>query len=228
MPPRRARGRRGPRPRARGPSAPVCVLHHDEQGPPAFAALLGRRRPAAAARPAARGCRGRDRRALRPPRAWRCPCSTLIAESEGVALRVHRAASGWAQAQAAVQLAATAGRAAVDQAELRATQAALPAASSTCRGPASGPASTPSRSRRIPRSPRCVRSAAWRRSTPPTPSTSSAASASSPSSSPAWSARPCSRWSAPQAAASPRSCVPAFCRRWPTGSSPARSAGARW
>ena len=50
----------------------VCVLHHDEQGPPAFAALLeGGRRPAAAARPAGRGCGGRDRRALYPRRGDR-------------------------------------------------------------------------------------------------------------------------------------------------------------
>ena len=50
-----------------GRSLLVCVLHHDEQGPPAFAALLEtRRRPAPAPRPAGRGCGGRDRRPLCP------------------------------------------------------------------------------------------------------------------------------------------------------------------
>ena len=50
----------------------ICVLHHDEQGPPAFAALL---EGGAAQRlrldPLARGCGGRDRRALYPRRGDR-------------------------------------------------------------------------------------------------------------------------------------------------------------
>ncbi len=51
------------------------------------------------------------------------PLDTLMAESEGVPLRVHRAASGWAQAQAAEQLEATADRAAVERGGLRAAEA---------------------------------------------------------------------------------------------------------
>ncbi len=53
------------------------------------------------------------------------PLRTLIAESEGVPLRVHRAAGEWARAEAAERLAATAGAAAGDRAGLRATQAAI-------------------------------------------------------------------------------------------------------
>ena len=50
----------------------ICVLQHDEQGPPAFAGLLERRRrPAPAARSAGRGRDRRDRRALRPRRGRR-------------------------------------------------------------------------------------------------------------------------------------------------------------
>ena len=146
------------------------------------------------------------------------PVETLLAESDGVPLRIHRAAGEWARAEAAERLAATAGRAADD----RERAARDPGRGRRRRGRPSGrrasaPASTRSQSRPIPRRPRSARSAAWRPSTPRTPSTSSAASAWSPSSSPAWSARPCSRWSAPRAAASPRPCAPAFCRRWPDG-----------
>ena len=53
------------------------------------------------------------------------PLQTLIAESEGVPLRIHRAAGEWARAEAAERLAATAGRAAGDRSGLRATQAAV-------------------------------------------------------------------------------------------------------
>ena len=133
----------------------VCVLHHDEQGPPAFAALL---ESGAAQRlrldPLRRGCGGRDRRALRAAEGVAMPLPTLLAESEGVPLRIHRAAGGWARAEAAERLAATAGRAADDQTELRATQAAVAGGVVDLQSrPASAPASTPSRSRRIPPSP---------------------------------------------------------------------------
>ena len=53
------------------------------------------------------------------------PLETLMAESDGVPLRVHRAASAWAQAQAAERLEASAGRAAGERGELRAAQAEL-------------------------------------------------------------------------------------------------------
>ena len=51
------------------------------------------------------------------------PLETLMAESDGVPLRVHRAASGWAQAQAAERLEATVGRAASERGGLRAAEA---------------------------------------------------------------------------------------------------------
>ena len=73
----------------------------------------------------ARMRRPRSPRSTRPPRASRCPFETLLAESEGVPLRIHRAAGEWARAEAAERLAATAGRAADDRTELRATQAAV-------------------------------------------------------------------------------------------------------
>ncbi len=53
------------------------------------------------------------------------PLRTLLAESEGVPLRIHRVAGGWARSEAAERLAATAGRAAGDRSGLRAAQAAI-------------------------------------------------------------------------------------------------------
>ena len=50
------------------------------------------------------------------------PPDTLMAESEGVPLRIHRAASGWAQALAAESLEATVGRAANGRGGLRAAE----------------------------------------------------------------------------------------------------------
>jgi len=47
------------------------------------------------------------------------PIETLMAESEGVPLRIHRAASVWVQAHAAEQLEATVGRAATERGGLR-------------------------------------------------------------------------------------------------------------
>ena len=206
----------------------ICVLHHDEQGPPAFAALL----ESGAAQRLRLDPLGEDAAAeiaalYAPAEGVAMPLETLIAESEGVPLRIHRAAGEWARAEAAERLAATAGQAADDRSELRATQAAV--AGSVVDLQTAARAHAPLRGRRAARSLRArrsVRSAAWRPSTPRTPSTSSAASASSPSSSPASSARPCWRWSAPPAAASPRRCAPGSCRRSPAGSFPARSAGA--
>ena len=51
------------------------------------------------------------------------PIDTLMAESEGVPLRIHRAASGWAQAQAAEQLEGTVGRAATGRGGLQKAEA---------------------------------------------------------------------------------------------------------
>ena len=105
------------------------------------------------------------------------PLDTLMAESEGVPLRIHRAASGWAQAQAAERLEATVGRAAGERGGLRAAEAEV--AGSVAQLQLARERTSLYLRRRadpIPRNPRSARSAAWRRSTPPTPSTSSAAS----------------------------------------------------
>ena len=104
----------------------ISVLQHDEQGPPAFAALL----ETGAAQRLGLDPLGEDAVAeiaalYAPAEGIAMPLETLIAESEGVALRIHRAAGEWARAEAAERLAATAGQAADDRSELRATQAAV-------------------------------------------------------------------------------------------------------
>ena len=110
-----------------GRSLMVCVLHHDEQGPPALRRpARERRRPAAAARPAGRGCGRRDRRALRArrgrrdaaarrwsPRATGCRFGSTARPAAG---RGRRWPSGSPR---------PAGRAADDRTELRATEAAI-------------------------------------------------------------------------------------------------------
>jgi DNA-binding SARP family transcriptional activator len=206
----------------------VLVLHRDEQGPPVFARLeargealrllLGPLRAEASAEIA---------ELYAPDDGVSMPLGTLMAESDGMPLRVHRAASGWAQAQAAAELEATVERAATERGGLRAAETEGPEGSPPFRSPARGRASTRSRSRSTRRRPRSARFGAWFPSTPPTPSSSSAASVSSPSSSPGSSARPCWRWSDPPAAASPRRYARASCRRWRAGSCRDRSAGGR-
>ncbi|MGH3015997.1 MAG: BTAD domain-containing putative transcriptional regulator, partial [Gaiellaceae bacterium] len=108
-----------------GRSLLICVLHHDEQGPPAFAGLL---KSGVAERlrldPLNEEATA-EIAALYAAEGVVIPMPTLLAESEGVPLRIHRAAGGWARAEVAERLAATAGRAADDQTELRATQAAV-------------------------------------------------------------------------------------------------------
>ncbi len=104
----------------------VCVLHHDQQGPPAFAALL----EAGAAQRLRLDPLGEDAAAeiaalYAPAEGAAIPLRTLLAESEGVPLRLHRAAGGWARAEAAERLAATAGHAADDRTGLHAAQAAI-------------------------------------------------------------------------------------------------------
>ena len=165
----------------------ICVLHHDEQGPPAFASLL---ESGGAERlrldPLDADAIAEIAALYAPAEGTVMPLRTLVAQSEGVPLRVHRAAGEWARAEAAERLAATAGDAAADHTGLRAAQAAIAGgvvdlqsrqgADEALRGRG---APRPLGARDLPRS------AASRRSTPRTPSTSSAASASSPSSSPA-------------------------------------------
>ena len=104
----------------------ICVLHRDEQGPPGFAALL----EAGAAQRLRLEPLGEDATAeiaalYAPAEGVAMPLRTLVAESEGVPLRIHRAAGGWARAEAADRLAATAGWAAGDRSGLRAAQAAI-------------------------------------------------------------------------------------------------------
>ncbi len=104
----------------------ICVLHHDEQGPPAFASLL---ESGAAQRlrldPLGEAATAEIAALYAPAEHAAMPLSTLVVESEGVPLRIHRAAGEWARAEAAERLAATADRAADDRTGLRATQAAV-------------------------------------------------------------------------------------------------------
>jgi WD40 repeat protein/DNA-binding SARP family transcriptional activator len=104
----------------------ISVLHHDEQGAPAFAPLL---ESGAAQRlrldPLSEDATAEIAELYAPREGAAMPLETLIAESEGVPLRIHRAAGGWAQAEAAERLAATAYRAAEDRTGLHTTQAAI-------------------------------------------------------------------------------------------------------
>src|SRR5262245_19485576 len=97
----------------------VCVLHHDEQGPPAFAGLL---KSGVAERlrldPLDEDATA-DIAALYTPEGVVVPMRTLLTESEGLPLRIHRAASGWAQAEVAERLEAATEETAVDQHGLR-------------------------------------------------------------------------------------------------------------
>ena len=104
----------------------ICVLHHDEQGPPAFAGLL---ETGAAQRlrlePLRADATAEIAALYAPGEALAMPVETLIAESDGVPLRVHRAAAEWARAEAAERLAATAGRAVSERPGMRATETEL-------------------------------------------------------------------------------------------------------
>jgi WD40 repeat protein/DNA-binding SARP family transcriptional activator len=104
----------------------ICVLHHDEQGPPAFASLLD---SGAAQRlrldPLGEAATAEIAALYVPAEDVAMPLSTLVVDSEGVPLRIHRAAGEWARAEAAERLAATTDRAAGDRTGLRATQAAV-------------------------------------------------------------------------------------------------------
>jgi WD40 repeat protein/DNA-binding SARP family transcriptional activator len=97
----------------------LLVLHRDERGPPAFADAVQR----LVLRPLRVDAATEIAELYSPAEGVAIPPETLMAESDGVPLRVHRAASGWAQAQAAEQLQAAAGEAAVDQGGLRAARA---------------------------------------------------------------------------------------------------------
>jgi WD40 repeat protein/DNA-binding SARP family transcriptional activator len=99
----------------------LLVLHHADEGPPAFAAAAQR----LALRPLRVEAAAEIAELYSPADGVAMPLETLMAESEGVPLRVHQAASGWAQAQAAVQLEATAAKTAVERGDLGASQARL-------------------------------------------------------------------------------------------------------
>jgi WD40 repeat protein/DNA-binding SARP family transcriptional activator len=104
----------------------ICVLHHDEHGPPAFTALLS---SGAAQRlqldPLSEEAAAEIAALYAPTEGAVIPVRTLIAQSEGVPLRIHRAAGEWARAEAAERLAATAVNAADDRTGLRAAQAKI-------------------------------------------------------------------------------------------------------
>ena len=104
----------------------VCVLHHDEQGPPAFAGLL----ESGAAQRLRLDPLGEDAAAeiaalYTPAEGIAMPLETLIVESAGVPLRIHRAADEWARAEAAERLVTTAGRAMSERPGLRTTETEL-------------------------------------------------------------------------------------------------------
>jgi WD40 repeat protein/DNA-binding SARP family transcriptional activator len=93
----------------------LLVLHRDDDGPPGFAAAPHR----LSLRPLRVEAAAEIAELYAPPDGVAMPLDTLMVESEGVPLRVHRAASGWAQAQAAAQLETAVDKAAVDQGGLR-------------------------------------------------------------------------------------------------------------
>ena len=104
----------------------VCVLHHDEQGPPAFAGLL---KSGVAERlrldPLNEDATAEIAALYAPAEGVAMPLETLIVESAGVPLRIHRAADEWARAEAAERLVTTAGRAMSERPGLRTTETEL-------------------------------------------------------------------------------------------------------
>ena len=110
----------------RAPPLLILALHRDEPSPPALAELAR----AAGLRRLALERLGPDAAAeidglYAPADGLVAPVERLIAESDGVPLGLHRAASEWAQAQASRRLEATADRAAGERGDLRAAQAEL-------------------------------------------------------------------------------------------------------
>ena len=95
----------------------LLVLHRDYEGPPAFADAAQR----LALRPLRVEGTAEIAELYAPADGEAMPLDTLMAESEGVPIRVHRAASEWAQA--AERLEADAGNAATDRGDLRAAEA---------------------------------------------------------------------------------------------------------
>jgi WD40 repeat protein/DNA-binding SARP family transcriptional activator len=107
--------------RSRDPPLLLLVLHRDEHGPPAFAGASQR----FALRPLRVEAAAEVAELYAPADGIEMPLESLMADSDGVPLRVHRAASGWAQAEAAQRLEATAGIAATERGDLRAAETEL-------------------------------------------------------------------------------------------------------
>ena len=140
-----------------------------------------------------------------PPDEGRAiPVEALMASSQGVARRVHEAASEWARREATRRVDAVADRAAAGRNEARTLEAELDGSVVALQS-ARERASLVAGSGDDDSVPIVCPYKASRRSTPTTPSTSSSANGSSPSWSHASSARRCSRSSARPAAASRRS-----------------------
>jgi DNA-binding SARP family transcriptional activator/WD40 repeat protein len=104
----------------------ILALHQDQRGPPALADLAR----AAASRPLALDRLGVEAVAeiaalYAPADGVAIPIERLIAESAGVPLRVHRAASAWAQRRARERLEARVGKTAGERSDLRSAQAEL-------------------------------------------------------------------------------------------------------
>jgi WD40 repeat protein/DNA-binding SARP family transcriptional activator len=97
----------------------LLVLHRDDDGPPAFADAAHR----LALRPLRVEAAAEIAELYAPADGVAMPIETLMADSEGVPLRIHRAASGWAQAETAGRLEATVGKAATERGGLRAVEA---------------------------------------------------------------------------------------------------------
>jgi WD40 repeat protein/DNA-binding SARP family transcriptional activator len=112
--------------RPHGSSLLVLVLHRDEQGPPAFAEpLRGGAAPRLALGPLDRRAATEIAELYALPGGAPMPVETLMAKSDGIPLRVHRAASEWAQAEAAERLAGKVGTAAIGRGGLRTAEAEL-------------------------------------------------------------------------------------------------------
>jgi DNA-binding SARP family transcriptional activator/WD40 repeat protein len=94
----------------REPPLLIVVLHRDVQGPPEFARLV---RAATSHRlaldPLPADASAEIAALYAPADGVAMPAAMLMAESEGVPLRVHRAASAWAQGQASARLEAKVG-----------------------------------------------------------------------------------------------------------------------
>ena len=104
----------------------LLVLHQAELGGPALGQLERRgAAPRLALGPLDASATQEIAQLYAPGEGAAIPLDTLMAESEGVPLRIHRAAGRWAQAQATDRLQASVGRATDEKSGLRTTQAEL-------------------------------------------------------------------------------------------------------